>query len=87
MKETIISILAILCCLPILVWIFRAFVIEPYKEDIRIGRSKNHAIGSAALSGVIVVLVLLLIGMCYKPMDAERAERYDEYQQRREPGW
>lgn len=87
MKETILSILAILFCAPILIWIFRTFVIEPYNEDIRRGKRKDRAIVNAIISGIIVATVLLLIGMCYKPMDAERAEIYDEYQQRREPGW
>lgn len=87
MKETILSIFAFIICVPILIWIFKAFVFDPYEEEIRRGRSKERAMGSAILSGIIVVIVLVLVGLCSYIPDSERSERYDEYQQRREPGW
>jgi di/tricarboxylate transporter len=87
MKETLLSILGIVCCLPILIWIFRAFVVEPYEDDIRMGRDKDRAMGSAILSGIIVIVVLVLVGMCTYNPDPEHNERYDEYQLRREPRW
>lgn len=87
MKETILSIFAILCCVPILIWIFKAFVIEPYKEDVRSGANKDRALGNAIISGVVVVIVLVAIVMCHKPTDPEKAEKWDEYVERNELGW
>ena len=87
MKETILSIFAILCCVPILVWIFRAFVIDPYEEEVKRGGNKDRALGNAIISGVVVVIVLAVIVMCHEPTDPEKAEKWDEYVERREPGW
>lgn len=87
MKETILSIFALICCLPIFIWIFRAFILDPYKEEVRRGENKDRALGNAIISGLVVVIILAVIVMCHEPMDPEKAEKWDEYIERREPKW
>ena len=93
MKQSIIDVLVIIVCVPILLWIIKAFVIDiiigTYKESYQgTPEAKARAIIKAAANGIIMILLLILVGMCsYSPdreYDYER-DHYDEY--RSEPGW
>lgn len=87
MKETLLVILSIICCLPFLAWIIRAVVCDPYNEEVKKGVGKGRALAMAIISSIVLAMVLLTIIMCYKPKDPETTDRWDEYIERREPGW
>lgn len=86
------TILAYIICVPILVWILKAFVvdivIDTYKDSYKgTTKAKAKAILKAIGNGLIMIIILAIVGMCCYNPDPEHNERYDEYQQRREPGW
>lgn len=92
MKEVILTILAFIVCVPILLWLIKSLIIdlvvETYKDSYK-GTPKDRAkaIFKSIGNGLIMIVVLVLVGMCCYNPDPEHHERYDEYQQRREPGW
>lgn len=92
MKETLLSILGIICCLPILIWLIKTLVVDlvinTYKDSYKgTPRDRAKAILKAIGNGLIMIIILAIVGMCCYNPDPEHNERYDEYQQRREPRW
>lgn len=92
MKETILTIVASVICIPILVWIIKTLVIDVVAETYRdsykgTSRDRVKAILKSIGNGLIMIIILAIVGMCCYNPDPERGYRYDEYNERREPGW
>ena len=92
MKETILTIVAAVICIPILVWIIKTLVIDvvagTYRDSNKgTSRDRVKAILKSIGNGLIMIIILAIVGMCCYNPDPERGYRYDEYNERREPGW
>lgn len=87
MKEIILSVSAVILCIPIIVVLIKHFIVDVYKAyDDGTYKGKAEAMLKSIISGLIIVAILALVGMCANS-DPEHNERWDEYQERREPKW
>jgi hypothetical protein len=92
MKETILTILVCVICGPILVWLIKTLVVDivinTYKDSYKgTPKARAKAILRAIGNGLIMIVIMAFVGMCAYNPDPEHNEKYDEYQQRREPRW
>lgn len=92
MKETILIIFFIIVCIPILIWLIKTLVVDlvinTYKDSYKgTPRDRAKAILKAIGNGLIMIIILAIVGMCCYNPDPEHGIKYDEYNERREPGW
>lgn len=92
MEQIIIIVLALIICIPLYIWIFKVLVIDLVREIYKGSRTntpkeKAKAILKSIVSGLLMTAILGAAVMCGSYYDLEPGSKYEEYNERREPGW
>ena len=90
MEQIIIIVLGLIICIPLYIWIFKVLVIDLVREIYKGSRTntpkeKAKAILKSIVSGLLMTAILGAAVMCGSHYDLD--SKYEEYNERREPGW